>query len=308
MNQVAKRRKQIIDFGNSVEYRKLAAYYAQPNTFRIAGWSRHEETHSNIIAWILNPANNHGLGDLGLRKLFEALALICDTLPHAMGKLPTDLSNNFTVGSYTLSGISVIREKYIGVGRLDIYVEGYIENRSFCLVIENKVKSSESDAQTERYRVAINDAPSRPEIFLGIYLTPLGNREYEALNEPQCEAKDFIQLNYQYLADYVITPCLNAAPDSLKSYFSDYLLSLGLPELRQQKGDIVMAINQEERALLSNFWAAHKDLLLAALSTLISDDILEEDELDNVQDALAPLTATKRDKTRYRWKFQGGGV
>ena len=306
MSQIAKRRKQIIDFGNSVEYRELSAYYSQPNTFRIAGWSRHEETHNNIIAWLLNPSSNHGLGDLGLRKLFETLALICDSLPHAIGKLPTSLSGALTVGNYALSNVTVTREKHVGVGRLDIYIEGVIENHSFCLAIENKVKSTESDAQTERYHAAITNSTSCPEFFLGIYLTPLNNREYEALVTPECVSKDFIQLNYQYLANYVITPCLNAAPVNLKSYFSEYLLALGLPELKQKKGDIIMAINHEERELLSRFWGAHKNLLLAALSTLVVSDILEEEELDSVEEALAPLSSSRRDSTRYSWKFLDG--
>ena len=312
---LATRQKQILDFVNSTEYKALDAFYSQSSLFNALGVSRHENTHSNFIAWLLTPRpekNDHDLGDMPLRKLLETLALVCGSLSHSLGKLPPDVSNAIISGGYALSDIAVEREKHIGVGRLDIYVEGVIafdgESYPLRLAIENKIKSSEHDGQTGRYQKELRRSVSRPGIYLGVYLTPLANREYEALNAPQCDAQGFIQLNYQYFADYVVVPCRDQATEGIKRYLDEYLLALGLPELRQDKGDIIMAISKEERDLLARFWDKHKELLIAAMLSMADSDALDDAEHEIVKNASVTLkNAVQRDMTRYTWDFQGVG-
>jgi len=308
------RNKQIIDFVNSVEVKHLNEYYSQPSIFGALGVSRHENTHSNFLAWLLTPKptrNDHGFDDLPLRKLLEALALVCGSLKHATDKLEPNVANAIISGGYSLSNITVEREKHIGVGRLDIYIEGTIAldgaEYPLRLVIENKIKSTEHDSQTGRYQEALNRSISRPGIFLSVYLTPLNNRDYESLDAPECEAQDFIQLNYQYLVNYVITPCRDQAPEgSIKKYLDEYLLALGLPELRQDKGDIIMAVSKEERDLLSRFWDRHKDLLMAAIVTIGDHVPLDDAEHKIVSEASQAIEkAVQRDITRYSWGFSG---
>ena len=154
-------RKQMLDFDSSKEYKNLSAYYSRFSSLSAWGASRRENTHSDIIAWLLNPKpekNDHGLGDIALRKLLATLAYVCDSLPHASGKLPANIANPLLSGSYTLSSVVVEREKYIGDGRLDIYIEGTIQinnaEQTLIIALENKVKSAESDSQTERYQNA----------------------------------------------------------------------------------------------------------------------------------------------------------
>lgn len=316
MSSLSSRKKQIIDFGNSVEFKRLDAYYSRPSIFSALGVSRHENTHSNFLAWLLTPKpekNDHGLGDTPLRKFLETLALAC-MLPHSAGKLSPELSDAITTGAYALSGIAVEREKYIGTGRLDIYLEGNIafggSEYPLTLIIENKVKSSEHDSQTGRYLEALRPPVSRPGIFLSVFLTPLPNREYERLGEPTCEAKEFIELNYQYLADNVIEPCRDAAPEgNVKRYLDEYLFALGLPETRQDKGEIIMAISKEERELLTLFWNKHKDLLTAVMLSMSDCVPLEDDEAEIVQKASQTIKgALQRDLSRFSWRFSGGGV
>ncbi len=314
MSALSQRQKQILDFGNSPETKELEVYYAKPSIFSALGVSRHENTHSNFIAWLLTPKpvkNDHGLGDMPLRKLLETLAFICSSMPHAKGKLPLETANAIIAGAYTLSDIRVEREKYIGNGRLDIYLEGTIVigdvPQPLRIVIENKVKSSEHDSQTGRYQEALKQSVSCPGIYLSVYLTPLNNREYERLESPECECKDFIQLNYQHLANLVITPSRDLASDErIKRYLDEYLHALGLPEIRQDKGDIIMAISKEEQDLLSRFWDKHKDLLMAALLSIGNYLPLEETEHKIVSEASQTLqNAVQRDLTRYTWKSLG---
>ncbi len=315
MSSLSTRQKQIIDFGNSVEFKELDAYYSQPSIFSALGVSRHENTHSNFLAWLLTPKpekNDHGLGDLPLRKFLETLTLAC-ALPHSRGKLSPQFASAVTTGAYELSGITVEREKSVGAGRLDIFIEGRISfdgsEQPLTIIIENKVKSSEHDSQTKRYLEALRPPVSRPGIFLSIFLTPLANRDYELRSEPTCEAKEFIELNYQYLADYVITPCRDFAPEgSVKRYLDEYLLALSLPETRQDKGDIIMAISQEERDLLARFWDKHKDLLTAVILSIGDYVPLEDAEQKIVSQASQAIqNAVQRDTSRFSWEFFGGG-
>lgn len=315
MNSISARKKQIIDFGNSPEFKDLNEYYSRSSIFSALGVSRHENTHSNFLAWLLTPEperNSHGLGDMPLRKFLETLVLAC-TLPHSTGKLPPDLSDAITTGAYGLLGVTVEREKHIGVGRLDIYLKGNIlfdnVERPLTLVIENKVKSSEHDAQTERYMEVLKPSISAQEIFIGVFLTPLANLEYESLDAPKCSAKDFIELNYQYLTDHVIEPCLNMAPEgNVKNYLSEYLLALSLPETRQDKGEIIMSISKEEKELLTKFWDRHKDLLTAVMLSIGDFVSLEDDEAEIVKKASSAIkNAVQRDLSRFSWEFSGAG-
>jgi hypothetical protein len=308
--------KQIIDFVNSAEFKSLDAFYARPSIFSALGVSRHENTHSNFLAWLFTPRplkNDHGLNDTALRKLLETLALVCDSLPHAAEKLPPGVVGILSSGDYSLSNITVEREKHIGDGRIDIYLAGTIAydgaGRPFAIAIENKIKSSEHDAQTVRYREALRQIWEPTGLYLGIYLTPLNNGEYERLDEPRCEAKEFIQLNYQYLADSVIAPSrAAAAKESVKQYLDEYLFALGLPELRQNKGDVIMATSGEERALLARFWDKHKELLIAAILSITDTDILDDAERKIVKKASQTLhNAAQRDMTRYAWACSTAG-
>jgi len=306
MSALAKRQKQIIDFNNSAEFIKLSAYYSKPSIFSALGVSRHENTHSNFLAWLLSPESNHALGDKPLRKFLETIVLV-SSFPHARGKLTPEDVNTLTTGAYTLSDIIVEREYSVPGGRLDIYIKGVLNSKPLIVVIENKVKSTERDSQTERYQSVLQQAMSRPGIYLGIYLTPLNNREYERLRTPQCKAQDFIQLNYQYLADYTIEPCRSLVTEgSIETYLTEYLQALSLPEIRQSKGDIIMAISKEEQELLTQFWETHKELLTAVLPCISGYATLDADEQEILQQASTALeNVRQRDLTRYAWECQG---
>lgn len=311
------RQKQIIDFRNSFEVKALEAYYSKPCIFSALGESRRESTHSNFLAWLLTPKperNDHGLGDLPLRKFLETLVLACQ-LPHSAGagKMAPDLINAVTSGAYKLSDIVVSRETVLDDNRFDVFIKGHIEfdgsKRPFFVLIENKVKSSEHNSQTERYYEALRRAVSPSAVLLSIFLTPSLNSLYESRITPSCECKEFIELNYQYLADYVIVPCRDSLPEgSIKRYLDEYLLALSLPETNQNKGDVKMAVTYEERELLSQFWDKHKDLLTSALSAIGECVPLSDEEAKIMEEASEVIrNAGVRDTGKYSWVFKERG-
>ena len=129
------------------------------------GISELEEFHSNFLAWLLNPRENHGLGDYFLRHF------LLQTRAHA------------EVGTYDWLGTSVHREWRNEVdgqpGYLDILIVN--ESTGFLCAIENKIWSDEHSEQLTRYRKALKERyPDYDRHY--IFLSPKGtllNREEE---------------------------------------------------------------------------------------------------------------------------------
>ncbi len=276
----------IVNFENSPDYRKLNNYYSKPSIFSILGTSRSENRHSNFIAWLLTPnpeKNNHGMGDFGVRKLLEVLAYISrkPEIKHSKNKFPEEhdkLDIALITGTYSLTDVEVEREvslEHNGVkGRLDILIKGKIsyynkKDIPITIAIENKILSSEHDEQTTTYWGDLYNKKETSDILLGIYLTPLNNYEYEKLDKTQCTSEGFIQLNYQYLSDYVITPCRELSNNkTITQYIDEYMLALSSPELRENES-VIMAYTQDELRLLSEFWNKNANFITEALETTI---------------------------------------
>jgi hypothetical protein len=96
------------------------------NVFSVLGCARNEQAHSRLLAWLLDPAEAHGLGSKFLRGFMLA----------ALGEEPPSTSD-----------VRVSTEFHHSAGRFDIHIEG----REWCLVVENKVDWVASEDQRNRY-------------------------------------------------------------------------------------------------------------------------------------------------------------
>lgn len=96
------------------------------NVFSVLDCDRKELAHSKLLAWLLDPAEAHGLGSKFLREF----------MLEAVGDEPPSTSD-----------LQVSTELPCGAGRFDIHIEG----REWCLVVENKVDSGASEDQRNRY-------------------------------------------------------------------------------------------------------------------------------------------------------------
>lgn len=127
------------------------------NIFDALDIARAEIRHSNFLAFILDPAESHGQGQLFLK------AVLMDILKAAPDELrplsPIDLDGT------DLRGVDVKREW----GHIDLLIT--CRHPSFVVVIENKVGSREHSNQLSRYQATMRDQypDSRP---LYVYLTP----------------------------------------------------------------------------------------------------------------------------------------
>ena len=107
------------------------------------GLSGKEETHSNVLAWLLRPHENHGAGDYFLKNFLVA----------------TGAATSQEVESGDWSETTVRREWPNVVdgkpGRLDILILNQKER--FACAIENKISSPEDFGQLTRYRKALEE-------------------------------------------------------------------------------------------------------------------------------------------------------
>ncbi|MBO9619432.1 MAG: PD-(D/E)XK nuclease family protein [Niabella sp.] len=303
-------RDEIIKFKNDPDFQKLESFYYSKSFSEILGVSRREVSHSGFIAWLLNNTESHNLGDFPIRNFLDILLKFSnDKL-----KSDTDIYNSFVTEEYNIERVWVEQEKVIAkVGRLDIYIELALlisgKKRNVKLIIENKVESRENNDQTSSYFKYFNSLLNENEIILYVYLTPISTLELIELEEPMCSCREFIQINYQSIVDYLIEPALNQnISNRTKSVLTEYLKSLGQPSLNDEidghKQELIMALGNEERRLLSSFWSKNQKLILAALYAISSDPEQEKDTRDSIRGALDSLSSDK-DRSTFNIKYNG---
>lgn len=114
--------------------------------WEIAGVDRDEVRNSAILAWLLNPKGNHGLGDRALCALLSKLNLsFCSNFPKTPG--------NFCF----------VRTESNPDGDISNRVDIEIDSENFYLLIEVKIDALEGVKQLERYgRLADSQASDRP--------------------------------------------------------------------------------------------------------------------------------------------------
>lgn len=145
------------NFLQDIEYLDdLNAWTSKLNLFDVLKISRNEIRHSNFLAWLLNPNENHGLGDKYLKGLLSRI------LKNSNKK--NDVLNILLSDFYSFN---VYREWK----NIDILILS--DKEKLAVIIENKVTSNEHDNQLNRYKKTLEiEYPDYKKIFL--YLTPDG--------------------------------------------------------------------------------------------------------------------------------------
>lgn len=134
----------------------LSEWTSSFNLFDILGIARTEIRHSNVLAWLMDPNENHGLGDAVLRG-FVQYAVIAGCFDGV----------GLDVLLADLHGCRVERECH----GIDILVHSPSERVALCM--ENKIDSSEHDNQLLRYHKTLEEAfPDYRIAYL--FLTPDG--------------------------------------------------------------------------------------------------------------------------------------
>jgi len=151
-------KKQLEYFILDKNIEKLEDKLSEFNIFDAIGGIRSELRHSNILAFLLNPAEAHGLGDYFLKKVLKTILSNSDDVSD-ISLIEIDI-NDF-------NGVEVYREK----NNIDILLVSTHNN--LVVVIENKVDSAESKGQLLKYSDRVKkDYEKFNKLY--VFLTPDG--------------------------------------------------------------------------------------------------------------------------------------
>ncbi|SME36504.1 PDDEXK-like family protein [Bacillus paranthracis] len=129
---------------NSMEFEKLDSKFNRFNPFKILKVDQFEIRHSNMIAWLLDPTENHHLGSMFVNKLLSK------TFVKAENEELIGQYNFIKLHKQSLQDLEVFREVQTENNkRIDILAIS--ESQKVTILIENKYKSSESEGQLQNY-------------------------------------------------------------------------------------------------------------------------------------------------------------
>lgn len=142
------------------ELERLEQLLGQFNIFEAVGAVRHELRHSDFLAFLLDPRQNHGLGDEFIRLVLQKTLFSANKINLPISLIDLDVWN--------LTEIEVSREWQ----NIDILL---VDNtHQVVVVIENKIGSNEHSNQLQRYREIVKRNYPNWKIIC-IFLTPDGD-------------------------------------------------------------------------------------------------------------------------------------
>lgn len=154
--------------------------FPAPDFLHALGRAEDENSHSDVLAYLLDPRSAPGTAPAALARLAELLPS------------PEQWSACFSQ-AVDRDELSVRREVKIGrfwtedpkaLDRVDIVISG----RTFVVAIENKVRAREHNRQTDTYWAWLNGMPG---LKAGVFLSPEGFRAH---------SEHFIAMSYRKLA------------------------------------------------------------------------------------------------------------
>lgn len=179
-------------------YEQLSLAVNEPNIFRVLGLEDYEIRHSSFLAWLLNPHETHGLGDVFLSRFLQDVLL--DTRSNDISIVELSSLDNSKVE---------VRREWKNIDLLVI-------TKNFVVCIENKMWSGEHSDQLNKYKNIIDKHfPHCKKVF--VFLSPHGgessekevyiNYSYKRISEILSEIIDVRQGRIQssvltYLKDY----------------------------------------------------------------------------------------------------------
>lgn len=174
---------------NCAELREVERLLGNFNLFRVLRFEHGEIRHSNVLAWLLQPEESHGLKDLFLRRWLMRIF-------HESESGSASYIDPVELDSLSIRSVEVYREW----NHIDLLLRiQTFDGDEIVVAIENKVKASQSQDQLKRYRQRVESTYKNADHWLYIFLT---QRE----EEPEDDA--WVAATYQQVHD-ILEDCLN---------------------------------------------------------------------------------------------------
>lgn len=154
------------------------------NLMSILRVAHKELQHSNLLAWLFNPNETHGLGDFFIKEFIKLY--FKENEYKDLGNTDTKLSV-FDFVNLDFSDIEIKREHK----NIDLLILS--KSNGFCIMIENKIFAKESKGQLKKYREYIeSEYPSfrhKIYIFLSLFEQEIS----------ESESGYYVQLTYEHI-------------------------------------------------------------------------------------------------------------
>ncbi|MCK8825535.1 PD-(D/E)XK nuclease family protein [Fuchsiella alkaliacetigena] len=252
---------------NNKELELLEAKLNKFNPFKILQIEGYELKHSNILFWLLDPKENHGLRDEFLKRM------VCDVL-HSNEEIKTDVKLQDIYLEDLNDSCYVNREYSVNltssIGYIDILIR--LEKLKVIILIENKIYAKEKKGKLEGYLNAVQKEYSDYEI-LPIFLSLTEE-------EPSISNKYF-SYSYKNIIDL-----LKLLIDLYKDGLSDRIVNFIKYYINTLEG-LTMS-NEEVINLCKRIYQKHKkaiDLIIEYGPALEFDCVFEEFE-SNTEDKI----------------------
>jgi hypothetical protein len=158
-------------------FEKRMFWVLRKDIFEAIGAVRVEERHSDFLGYLLDPQQDHRLGDTFARKLLQRAVKLAGEIPVPVSQIDLD--------TWNLADLQV-RRKWQG-GVTDILLHS--DANRLTVIIENKIDTTEHDNQLERSWTSAT-AHFPHDKTVGIYLTPEG----EKASHPRFVSIDYGQI------------------------------------------------------------------------------------------------------------------
>lgn len=168
-------------FVNNPQLERVEAYLNRFNPIRTMRMERMEIRHSAILAWLLDPAETHGLGDRFLKAFLAEAYRGNDGVdgPSALEIIQSDLRD---------------AEVRLEWQKIDIFILS--PRNGWAFIIENKFDSSQHSNQLQRYldKVRAIYRGSRELRICGVLLT---------LREEVAKVPPFVEIRYEVICGFL---------------------------------------------------------------------------------------------------------
>lgn len=254
----------------------LDARLSKFNLFRVLRVENAEIRHSNVLAWLLDPAETHGLGNLFLRRFLASAMMEIDAIK---GVTLTAAQ----IELMQLGEVDVYRERH----HIDILVRcaaRHPSSPSWCLLIENKIHSKESAGQLAKYRSTVEQEFAGDQV-IPILLTLDGDDPSE-----EGEAAGFVPISHLKVLDVassVIDQHRSRIPSDALIFLEHYLSSL--KRLTMQDQDII--------DLCKRIYRRHREAIDLIIEHGTSSEVYDncaETIARLVDSSFAPVVSRKR--------------
>lgn len=183
------------------------------NLMDILRVSHKELQHSNFLAWFFNPAETHNLGDFALKEFIKI---------YFKENQFQDLGNETGLSVFDFVQLDFddleIRREYKNIDLIFLSRKNH-----FCIVIENKIYSTEKKGQLQKYRNIIETEYPEFKHKIYIFLSLLDQQISES------EQIHYVQLNYEHiikLIEQTLSSKRLKLADKTKFVFEQYLQTL----------------------------------------------------------------------------------